>query len=82
MSKSMSLMDQVRIDAAIKQMRETRREAQGGKSHLHVARLALDEIMETKEYAFGVTLFSRLMDHFTDVKDDLEEMREMIKEKI
>ena len=47
-----------------------------------MARLALDEIMETKEYVFGVTLFSRLMEHFTDVKDDLEEMREMIEEKI
>ena len=82
MPGSMPLKDQVRIDAAIKQMREARREVQGGKNHLCVARLALDEIMRTKEYAFGMTLFSELMDHFTDVRDELGEMREMIGERI
>lgn len=76
-------LDARRIELVVDLMRDARREAQRreDKSHLSLARNALDEILRTKEYEFGRVLFLELERHFTEVRDDLENMRGLIEDK-
>ena len=80
MASFTSLTNNRRIEMTIERMRHVRHENQGGKHHLNVARHALDEIMATKEYEFGKILFEKLAESFTDVKPELNEMLDMIKD--
>lgn len=45
------------------------------KNHIAPARSALDEICRTGDYDFGIRLFKELERRFTDLRDDLENMR-------
>lgn len=76
-------LDARRIKLVVDLMRDARREAQRreDKSHLGIARNALDEILCTKEYEFGKTLFRELERHFTEVRDDLANMRGLIEDR-
>ena len=78
-------LDGRRINLLIDLMYDARREAQrtelGTKAHLSLARNALDEILRTKEYKFGITLFKELEMRFTEVKDDLADMRGLLEDK-
>ena len=47
-------------------------------THLRVARNALDRVVRTGDYAFGVRLFTNLEKEFSEIRDELEEMREMV----
>lgn len=78
-------LDARRIEFVVEAMRDARREAQragpDSKAHLDIARNALDEILRTKEYKFGVMLFKELERHFTEVREDLANMRMLIEDK-
>ena len=45
------------------------------KDHIAPARAALDEICRTGDYDFGIRLFRELERRFTDLRDDLGNMR-------
>lgn len=78
-------LDGRKINLVIDLMREARREAQRAeprsKAHLSLARNALDEVLRKKEYEFGITLFKELEKHFTEVRDDLANMRGVLEDK-
>lgn len=81
MSKTVPVVDKIRIEHTIRRMRDVRSENDGGKKHLDVARRALDEILYTKEYKFGVALFYELERNFTEIKPELEQMRLVVADK-
>ena len=55
-------------------MKKYREKSPHDKRAIKIARKAFDEINRTKEFEFGVTLFTTLMQDFTDLRDDLESM--------
>lgn len=79
-------LDGRKINLVIDMMREARREAQraepSSKAHLSFARNALDEVLRKKEYEFGIVLFKELEKHFTEVRDDLANMRGVLEDKL
>lgn len=81
MAKAVSVVDKTRIEHTIKRMREVRYENDGGKKHLGVARRALDEILYSKEYEFGEVLFHELARNFTEIRDEMDQMRLLVVEK-
>ena len=78
-------LDARKIEFVVDAMRDARRKDQragpGSKAHLAIARNALDEILRTKKYKFGVALFKELERHFTEVREDLASMRRLIEDR-
>lgn len=78
-------LDGRKINLVIDLMLDARREAQrtdpATKAHLSFARNALDEILRTKKYKFGIMLFKELEMRFTEVREDLANMRGLLEDK-
>lgn len=77
----MSVLDERRLNLTMRRMREIKSENPDGKDHLRIARRALDQILKTKEYEFGIVLFDHIAKNFTEVRDDLKSMQDMIVER-